>query len=308
MTVENMLRRPNFFLIGAAKCGTTSAASYLDQHPDVFVSKPKEPNFFAFEPGSTPTCRGPVDSEQLNDLLLKYSLTSLKEYNDLFAPAQQQKAVGEASVRYLYETKAAERINSFAPAAKLIAILRDPVDRAYSHYHMNVRQHIEPETFESALDLEDDRVEDDWGWDWHYRRVGMYGEQVERYFANFDRAQLHVVFHTDLQDSPLQAMQRVFRHLEVSSEFEPDFSQRAMVGHTPRWRLLRRIVRDDNPVKSAAKQIVPRRMRKSFVEWSETKNRQAIPRLHPKLRQKLRQDFAKDSQRLADLLGRKLPW
>ena len=299
---------PNFFLIGAAKCGTTSVANYLDQHPEVFVSKPKEPNFFSFEPNCKPTCRGPANPELLYELLLKYSITSPAEYQNLFANAKQELAIGEASVRYLYTKQSAERIATYAPNARLLVLLRDPIDRLYSHYHMNVRQHIEPKCLIEAITAEDERIQQGWGWDRHYRRVGYYAEQLQRYLMHFDRAQLLVLFHSDLQQQPAATLQAIFRHLEVSTDCEPDFTRRAMVGHTPRWRMLRELIREDNFVKSTAKRFVPSSVRKSFVRWSESKNRQAIPPMSTVLRQQLRAQFAEDSEQLADILGRRLPW
>ena len=300
--------QPNFLLIGAAKCGTTSVAKYLDQHPDVFVSKPKEPNYFAFEVNSRPSCRGPVDAEQLYELLLKYSVTSPAAYAGLFDDAQEQRAVGEASVRYLYESHTAKRIAEQIPTAKLIVLLRDPVDRLHSHYHMNVRQHIEPESLAGALDAEEQRIAHGWGWDWHYKRVGMYAEQLQRFYQYYDRSQILVRFQVDLQQRPGETMKSIFEHLEVSPDFQPDFSRRAMVGHTPRWRLLRKIIREDNLAKTLAQHLLPSPIRKGLVSWSESKNRQAIPPLSPALRQQLHDHFADDSRQLEDLLGRKLPW
>lgn len=300
--------RPNFFLLGAAKCGTTSVAKYLGQHPEIFVSKPKEPNFFSFEPHSTPVCKGPADEAQLYELLLKYSVTSPDKYQALFAAADHQRAIGEASVRYLYEPHAVHRIAEYAPQAKLIVLLRDPVDRLHSHYHMNVRQHIEPASLRDAVAAEDHRVERGWGWDWHYRRVGLYAQQLQRVLDHFDRRQLLVLFHADLQQSPRQTMQQIFAHLEVSADFVPDFSQRSMVGHTPRWRWLRKVIRDDNTIKSLAKTIVPSGLRKSMVSWSESKNRQTIPAMDTQLQEELRVHFRQDSLQLSEMLGRELPW
>ncbi|MGI9455848.1 MAG: hypothetical protein ACR2NU_04760, partial [Aeoliella sp.] len=119
MSDPGIRRRPNFFLLGAAKCGTTSVARYLDQHPEVFISKPKEPNFFSFEPNCKPVCRGPIDEARLYELLLKYSVTSLEAYEGLFAAAETEGAIGEASVRYLYESHAVNRIAEYAANAKL---------------------------------------------------------------------------------------------------------------------------------------------------------------------------------------------
>lgn len=308
MNERDECRRPNFFLIGAAKCGTTSVANYLDQHTDIFVSKPKEPNFFSFEPGTKPSCVGPADSEQLYELLLKYSVTSPTDYEALFARAGKNHAVGEASVRYLYESHTATRIAEYAPGAKLIVILRNPIDRMHSHYHMNVRQHIEPETFADAVTAEDSRVESGWGWDWHYFRVGQYAEQLERYYQCFDRSQVLVLFHNDLQNQPLETMQAIFRHLQVNDKFEPNFAKRALVGHTPRWRGLRQVLRDENPIKTVAKRVVPRPARKAFVRWTESKNRMAIPAIDADLQQQLIASFAESNEHLAELLGRQLPW
>ncbi|MEM8946761.1 MAG: sulfotransferase [Planctomycetota bacterium] len=300
--------QPNFFLIGAAKCGTTSVAKYLDQHPEIYVSKPKEPNFFAFEPNSVPACVGPADTKLLFELLLKYTITSPEEYAELFSGGADCAARGEASVRYLYESHVPAKVAAHTPDAKLIVLLRDPIDRLHSHYHMNVRQHIEPESLTSALTLEDQRVSDGAGWDWHYRRVGCYAEQLQRWYQHFDRAQVLVLFQDDLQSQPQATMTAIFRHLEVASDFVPDFAQRAMVGHTPRWQRLRRIIRDDNIIKTVAKRVLPKGIRKSFVSWSETRNRKAIPPLDAKLRQTLSAEYSEGNQHLADLLERRLPW
>ncbi len=308
MIVDSESCRPNFFLIGAAKCGTTSVASYLDQHPEVFVSKPKEPNFFSFEPDSKPMCTGPDDPERLYELLLKYSVTSPAAYAALFENAKGKRAIGEASVRYLYESHTSARIAQYAPDAKLIVLLRDPVDRLHSHYHMNVRQHIEPLSLADAIDAEDQRVQQGWGWDWHYRRVGFYAVQLQEFYEHFDRSQVLVLFHAQLQQDPQAAMRSIFMHLGVSPEFKPDFSRRAMVGHTPRWRSLRRLVRDENLVKAVAKRVIPKSIRKSFVAWSESKNRQPVPQLEPRLREQVKKYFTEDRRQLADLLGQSPPW
>ncbi len=300
--------RPNFFLIGAAKCGTTSVAKYLDQHPEIFVCKPKEPNFFAFEPGSQPSCQGPAESKVLFEQLLKYSVTDPVKYHELFEPVRSELAVGEGSVRYLYESHTAGRIAEYAPNAKLIAVLRDPVDRLHSHYHMNVRQHLEPAGLQTALASEGERIEMGWGWDWHYQRVGLYSQQLKRYFQAFDRSQLLVLFHADLQANPGTVMQEIFKHLEVSPNFEPDFSRKALVGHTPRWRSIRNLIRNENLAKTAAKSLVPRPLRRSVARWVESKNKQGIPTMSPQLRERLRAQFADDAEVLADLLGRQVPW
>ena len=299
---------PEFFLIGAAKCGTTSVANYLGQHPEVFVSTPKEPNFFAFEPNSKPTCKGPIGSDVLYEKLLKYSVTSPGAYRNLFADAAGAQAIGEASVRYLYSADAGRRIADATPDAKLIAILRDPVDRMYSHYHMNVRKQIEPLSFSDAVDAEDERVAQGWGWDWHYRRVSEYGAQLQRFFDVFDARQLLVFWHSDLAAGPASVLRAIFQYLSVDADFQPDFSRRSLVGYTPKWRRLRNVVREDNFIKTIAKRSIPKRVRAKVAGWIEQGNRTTIPKLGRDMRNMLRARFADDTTLLETLLGKRVPW
>lgn len=298
--------RPEFFLVGAAKSGTTSLAAYLDTHPDLFICKPKEPNFFAFPPNRVPTCVGPVPG--LFEKLLKFSVTNPTEYDQLFAAATPDQLRGDASVRYLYEPTTAQRIAEHAPNSKALVLLRDPVARMYSHYHMNVKNGIEPLSFAKALEAEDERVEAGWGWDWHYRRVGQYAEQIERYFSCLGRERVLVLFHADLQREPTSLWETVCQFLAVDTTPQPDFERRSLVGATPRSRWLRDLVWRDNPLKRLAKALLPYGVRKSVAQRVNEANVGRIAPLDPALAADLRTRFDADNARLADLLGRQLPW
>src|SRR5437867_4308222 len=120
-------RLPTFLVIGAARSGTTALYLYLRQHPNVFMSRDKETNFFAFE-GEALDFRGP-GAEFVNN-----SVVTLNAYLRLFADAPENAAIGEASPLYLYSLHAAERIHARLPDVRLIAILRNPIEQAYSHY------------------------------------------------------------------------------------------------------------------------------------------------------------------------------
>ena len=138
---------PNFLVIGAAKSGTTALYHTLKQHPQIFMSPVKEPHFFAFE-GERPVYCGPGDRELFNPRVV----FRLEDYVRLFDGLRAQTAVGEASVQYLMRSDAAAaRIRQHIPRAKLIAILRQPADRAYSHYIMLRSQGLERLSFTQAL-------------------------------------------------------------------------------------------------------------------------------------------------------------
>ena len=129
---------PNFIIIGAEKAGTTALWQFLRQHPQVYMSAVKEPQFFGYE-GREVSFQGPgpVVKEAL-------PICDLEEYKSLFKGTESYKAVGEASPSYLYNSQAPERIRHYVPQAKLIAILRNPVDRAYSRFLHLVREDREP--------------------------------------------------------------------------------------------------------------------------------------------------------------------
>src|SRR5580765_3646808 len=118
---------PNFLIIGAGKSGTTALYEYLKQHPQVYMSPVKEPRFFAFE-GESVNFGGPW-GERLNPEVMAFN--SIASYSALFEDVEDETAIGEASPIYLWAAKAAARIHRRVPDARLIAILRDPVERAY---------------------------------------------------------------------------------------------------------------------------------------------------------------------------------
>jgi len=206
---------PTFLLIGAAKSGTTSLYRYLGQHPDIFVSPVKEPNFFAFE-GSPPSFQGPQD-ERCNRL----SVTSLSAYKGLFetdAPAR-----GEASPSSLYYPKPPERIAHYVPDARILAILRDPVERAYSNFLHMVKEGREPyRDFGTALNREADRLDSGWSYFWAYTHLGFYHEQLLRYYDRFPADQIHVCLLSDLAERPTATLRTIFRFLGVNDTVEPD--------------------------------------------------------------------------------------
>lgn len=211
---------PNFLIIGAAKAGTSSLYEYLKQHPQIWMSPVKETNFFAFE-GETLDFRGPGDQ----DWISSFSITKIEDYLNLFQGAENKIAIGEASPLYLYSPKAPERIRHYIPETKLIAILRNPVERAYSQFLMFLRDGREPlYDFAEAIEQEETRILNNWEWAWQYIRVGFYSVQLQRYFDTFDRSQIRVYLFDDFKTSPNSILQDIFQFLGVDNSFIPDMS------------------------------------------------------------------------------------
>ena len=171
---------PNFLIVGAAKAGTTALYTYLKQHPQVYTTPQKETSFFAFE-GEKINFTGPGDNQ-----VSEYPITDLATYQQQFQGVNQEKAIGEACPVYLYHPQAARRIHHYVPDVRLIAILRNPIDRAYTNYLHLVREGRETATdFIDALQAEPQRIKDNWLWFWYYTKLGYYAEQLQRYYQLF---------------------------------------------------------------------------------------------------------------------------
>ena len=192
---------PNLFLVGAAKSGTTSLWKALCDHPQVFMTRMKEPHYFSHVvPSPQWASRFPVTR-------------TASEYRRLFADANGERYRGEASTSYLWSPAAADRIRQEEPNARIIAVLRDPIERAYSHYWNDVREGLEKQPFEAALRAELSRQHvGQWGRDSLYIDIGRYFRQVTAYIDRFEDRVL-VLSYADLVSEPNRALTRTWHFL-----------------------------------------------------------------------------------------------
>ena len=289
---------PNFLILGAAKAGTTSLHYYLDQHPEIYMSKVKEPRFFALE-GETPNFQNP------DNLINRTSITELEEYQQLFADVSTEKAIGETSPLYLYSAKAVERIKYYIPQAKLIVVLRNPVERAYSCYTHLVREGYESLSFEAGLATESERIANNWAHLWHYRQAGYYYQQVKRYFDCFAPEQIQVYLYEDLNQDSVALVQNVCRFLEVADDFVPDLTRQNVSG-IPKYKALHHLVNRGNSIRKALKRVLPQQLRSTVAQNIREWNLQAKPPLTATVAHKLKQQYREDILKLQDLLQRDL--
>lgn len=290
---------PTFLVIGAAKSGTTSLHSYLGQHPDVFMSRTKELQFFPWE-GQRPEPRGPGDAAWAASVI-----TSVEEYRSHFADAAGYKARGESSPSYLYFPRAAERIRHYIPDAKLIAVLRHPADRAHSHYLMLRRWGWETLSFEEALAAEERRTREGWGHTWQYLRRGFYGAQLATYLELFRREQLKVYLYDDLLADPVGLAQDIFRFLGVDDAFAPDVSRRHNVAALPRHRGLNDYLTSPSPSRALIRRLLPDGLARRVGDRVRRLN-QTRPRLPGRLRRRLIDRYREDVVKLQEIMRRDL--
>lgn len=291
------MRMPNFLIIGAAKAGTSSLHYYLNQHPDVFMSEVKEPRFFALE-GETLNFQNPDDQSINHD-----SVTELDAYQALFSAVTTESAVGEASPLYLYSAKAVERINHYIPDTKLIVVLRNPVERAFSCYTHLLREGYETLPFDQALAEEDNRIANNWAHLWHYKRGGLYAEQLKPYIDTFGRERIKVYLYEDLRADSVAMVQDMFSILGVDSSFVPDMTKRNVSG-IPKHMLLHKFFKRKNVVRSTIKAVVPAGARSQVAQKIKMWNLGDKPVLAPEMRRELTDYFRADILQLQTLIDR----
>lgn len=292
------MKRPDFFIVGAAKCGTTAMHEYLSGHPQIFMPFHKEPNYFG------------------SDLQRRYGRMSEADYLALFRDAAPDQRVGEASTWYLYSRTAAREIREFSPDADIIIMLRNPVDRMYAQHSQSVFTCQEViRDFGEALAAEEDRrrgqrlppgpirVEN-----LFYRESSRFADQVGRYLEVFGRERVHVILLDDLRQEPLGVYRRTLEFLDVATDFQPDFRP-ANVNKRLRSTALQRLVFDPpGPIRRLIPRLrrypVVHRLRGAVVGLNSRVAQRSD--MDPDLRRRLQAEFAPDVERLGALIGRDL--
>lgn len=270
---------PNFLIIGAAKAGTTSLWHYCGEHPQVFMSRVKECNFFCHREDDPAT---PGRRRRLG-------MMTIDEYQRQFDGVRNEIAIGEVSPRYLRSPVAPDRIRSLLPGARLVASLREPASTLYSAYLMHVRQ-----------GKADPDVAVAFGPGSRYWRSGFYFNHLKRYYDLFGREQMYVCLFDDLTRDAAATMAGLFRFLGVDPAFRPNVETMHNVAALPKNRWLRAVVTP----------IARRELGQHLPPWLLRAGRRLFlrtaPGCPPDLRQRLRQLHREDVLKVQDLIQRDL--
>lgn len=296
MPAQSASLKPNFLIIGAAKCGTTSLYQYLRSHPDVFMPERKEPTFFA-----VPEAGG---------------ITDEAEYLALFSGADGKKAIGEASISYLYDPGSPVRIRSYlGDQIKIIVLVRNPVDMSYSLWGHQVRMGAESLSFESGLARETDRLNKPefaascLGWVANYAYTGraMYGRQIQRYFNTFGPANIKVFIYEEFFRPGFPLYGGLCNFLGISEEHIPNGKVYNPAG-TIRSKWLRRIYNERLWWKEPLKLLLPLPIRRKLMEaiFLFNQKQKLMPALSLTMRGYLEGIFSPDVRLLENLIDRDL--
>ena len=289
------MRKPDFFIVGAPRCGTTAMFEYLGQHPEIFAATWKEPHFFGTD---TIFPRRP----------------SLNQYLSHFADAKDEKRIGEASTSYLFSKLAAREIKEFSPSARIIIMLRDPVETMHSVHSMVLYWRNEDiEDFEAALAAEEDRKK---GLRWpsrphiinylFYREVVNYTEQVRRYFEVFGCENVRVIIFDDFKEFAPKVYRETLLFLGVDPDFQPEFKI-INLNRSVRIKLLQDFVMSPR-LMDVRQKVLPRRVDEIVFGRLRGLNTsfKRRPAMRPELRVRLQRELLPEVERLSEFLNRDL--
>ncbi len=298
-----MLKLPNFFLVGAAKSGTTAVHVYLIQHPEIYLSALKEPKYLSISANKFPH-NGPGD-KKVDDGIIK----SRDEYLNLFKDAENEKVIGESSADYLYFYKSViPSIKTICPHPKILIMLRNPVDRAYSAYRHMLMDERENLSFEKALKSEDTRMRENYEFIWYYKDVGFYYEQVNHYIDSFERENVMICLYDDFVADSMAVMKDIYKFLEVDEDFIPNTAAKYNVGPTLRNESFDQfLTKYDHPVKRVLRPIllhtIGKRYTEALVNYFNRRNKFSMK---PKTRKHLIELYRDDILKLEGLIDRDL--
>jgi len=283
------LKKPNLFIVGAPRCGTTTLWSHLKEHPEIFMSREKELYFFDSDLWARPEWA-----------------PTLEQYLDNFASAgDRQKVIGEATPSYLRSKRAPSEIKSFSPDARIIIMLRNPLDVMYSLHAQALRYGTEPiRSFELALEADKKREGRELVGYWNFTD---FPDQVKRYFNLFGRERVRIIIFDDLQKDLSAVCQGTLHFLDVSPYVAP-ISGARNANLDVRIAGLQRVLARPPRLFKIISRVLPSQLRidisRSLSGWNLVERPR--PTMHHELKRRLQREFEPKIQELSNLLNRDL--
>jgi hypothetical protein len=300
--LENRAQLPSFVVVGAPKCGTTSLYHYLRQHPQIYLPARKELHFFSSKE-VLQLVGGPGD-----EVIRLHVCGSFAEYRSFYADVNAQPAVGAISPSYFYFPQTADRIKSLLGRPRIIVMVRDPVEKAYSQYMHLVRDGRETLGFYDALMAERHRARQGWSDFWRYAESSLYTARIRRFMDVLGRDRVKVVVFEEFTQRPNEELRDLLSFLAVDPSFELRHEPPRNRSGVPRSRLVVQLVSKSSPIRLAVRQVLPPRLMALGSRLIRRLNTGKKPPMDERARAYLTNYFRDDVAALETLLGRELPW
>lgn len=286
---------PNFFIVGTMKGGTTSLYHYLRAVPTIYMSPNKEPNFFA--------------ADEIRRSASRIVIRDKNKYLSLFANVTNEEAIGEASTNYLYSTMAPKRIYEILPESRILIILRDPIQRAFSHYLSNVKNKnlgVHKLSFLEALKRDYSSDKKGIGISILYIERGLYYQQVKRYLDLFGKKQVKVLIFEEYVSRIHENVQEVINFLDIDADPPTNIDETYNRFFIPRNPFSHSVMASRTLKKIA--ELLPESRLKTLSRKSLLSNSIPKPKISEETKEYLAAIFQDDVKKLESLLGRSLPW
>ena len=281
---------PNFFIVGAPKAGTTSLYFYLEQHPEIFMSPLKETNFFSH------------DATVKQNLYYKErGINNWNNYLALFKEAENKKAIGEASVSYLFYPEVAGAIKEKFPDGKIIIMLRNPVERALSHYYMDHKLGYVSDSFDDILFTKSHSPMQSLFYQ-QFIQLGFYFEQVERYITVFGKENVMIIFFEDFKNDTSAEIRKLYRFLAVDENVIIDTNKKHNAFQNPRNAIVHTFYKNKF-LRQTVKRMVPEKQMERVKNIFLTRKKNMVSEI---VLQYLRDLYKPDIQQLSKLVNRDL--
>jgi len=273
----------NLFIVGTPKAGTTSLHHYLNEFPEILMSIRKEPDFFS--------------DREIQEQGLYYGtsrINTLSKYNSLFSSWIDEPIIGEASVSYLFYPSVPERIKLYNENSKIIIMLRNPIERAFSHYLMDYRLGLTSNSFEEEFDKKETLNFQ------QYFLLGNYFHQVKRYLNIFGKENIHIIWYSDFKENTANELNKVISFLGLNTDFKLDFNKIHNSFSMPKNNFIRKIY-SIVWLRKTLSFLLPA----NFLIYIKTVlfNKGNKPRLSDRIRELLRKYYLPDIERLEELLS-----
>ena len=279
----------DFFIVGAPKAGTTSLYHYLNEHPQVEMSLQKEPDYFsdaAIQEQGIYYGKNRIDTEE--------------KYNGLFNTQKKDVIFGEGSVSYLFYPSVAQDIKAYNPIAKIIIMLRNPIDRAFSHYLMDYRLGLVSDSFEDIINKKSKHKNAHLFYQ-QYIKAGEYTAQLKRYCDVFDKENILLIDYEDFKSDAASTVDAVYSFLNVSTEFSADVNKKHNTFTMPKNKLIR-FVYSFVVIRRILSFIFPKNIRKAVRLILFTKDKK--PKLLEETSNQLKHYFSNNVRLLESIIGK----
>ena len=298
---EKVYNLPDFLVVGGAKCGTTSLFYYLEQHPEIFAPSEKEPHFFSFF-NTPPQYASPAELRVIS---------KISDYSNFYKNADESQLLCEASTSYLYDYE--NTIKNIKDVygeqfrkLKIVILLRNPADRAWSQYWQFKKFYHEPLEFEETIKASviKDRLKKNWNYYYDYIGFGKYYNQVKAYLDEFE--DVKVIFQESFLDDSKGTLESTLNFLRLNLDFDIETGRKFNPSGGTKKNLYGVLwcIKSKTQTFSLFKLILPLKIRKKLIYFFMDKALEKKP-LNDKLREVLSEEFKDDNQKLFDLLNRK---